>query len=110
MSELTEFLLARIAEDEGVARAATLGHDGRPVDAFDWDYGPGSERDMTTAQDEAHRTWSPWRALAECEAKGRIVGQASNVEWGGYAVRDVILGHLAAVYADHPDYREEWRP
>lgn len=67
MSDLADFLLARIAEDET-------------------------------------------RALAECEAKRRIVERVSEVKWtGSYAVRDVVLELLALSYADHPDYRDKWK-
>jgi hypothetical protein len=47
----------------------------------------------------------PARVLAECEAKRRIV------EWYGEEPGRVgpALGMLAAVYADHPEFREEWR-
>ena len=89
---LVEFLTARLDEDESYAR-----HDETPHS------GPGS-----TA-----------RVLREVEAKRRIVDVAAECADGmwhtgytcgaenGYAD---ILDHLAAVYADHPDYREEWRP
>jgi hypothetical protein len=74
---LTEFLLARIAEDEAVAQAAV----GEPV------YPPGAYGDNAAdefifmAQNEGcselagehFRRWMPERVLAECEAKRRIV-------------------------------------
>lgn len=82
---LTEFLLARIAEDEDVAQMASPG--------------PWKVR------------YSPARVLAECEAKREIVMCAqSPVIWGDSAG---ALAHccqsLAAVYADHPDYLPEWK-
>lgn len=100
MSELTEFLLARIAEDERAAHRIALplaltGAKGAVV-------GPG-------------------RVLAECEAKRRIVARATEEDrllledWdeereGGVVVARDMLYALAVPYADHPDYREEWRP
>jgi hypothetical protein len=79
--------------------------------------------------------WSPARVLAECEAKRRIVQQcldlvASFGDWDAAAAAgaggrnlwpgDVsrrershahaILDAMALPYADHPDFREEWRP
>lgn len=95
---LTEFLLARIAEDE----AATVGHLDNYVQ----------------------------RARAECEAKRRIVdahlaqrakGKELAEDLGAtgavlamagiwMAATELSCLHLAAVYADHPDYREEWKP
>jgi hypothetical protein len=92
MTDLTDFLLARIAEDEAVAlrardNAGSFGVGGHMV------------------------AWTPGRVLAECEAKRRIIERVSEVKWtGSYAVRDVVLEILALPYADHPDYRPEWRP
>jgi hypothetical protein len=94
--ELSEFLLARIAEDEAHA----------------WDF----ERDPET---RLPRFWTD-RFHAECDAKRRIVTtaaqarllqQLSDLEVDGYvgAMTDV-LKFLALPYANHPDYREEWKP
>lgn len=86
------FLRARIAEDEAGARSG-LGDGQMDFRAI------GSRR---------------W--LAECEAKRRIVAdleEAGRDQSGrheeGYGLTTAIK-HLAVVYADHPDYREEWRP
>jgi hypothetical protein len=58
------------------------------------------------------------RVLAECEAKRRIV--SFTIDDDGLYLEDYsgalstatdrILRFLASVYADHPDFREEWRP
>lgn len=90
MTTLTEFLLARIAEDE----AACGGGDE-----------PENWCDRATG---VH--YDPARVLAECEAKRRIVNVARYADEGsaGWGFRR-ILGDLAAVYGDHPDHREEWR-
>lgn len=59
----------------------------------------------------------PARVLAECEAKRQIV--AAHADDHKFCGDEVILEPgapcdtlltLAAVYADHPDYRDEWRP
>lgn len=125
---LTEFLLARIAEDEAAARAEAPRW--RPVRQWpmEWDRGPGD----------------PARVLAECEAKRRIVEwhrdtddcceerygplvldaapevSAGVDEFGGLSIRQSIgVQHfigcvttmmLALPHADHPDYDESWRP
>jgi hypothetical protein len=86
---LIEFLLARITDDEALAANASSYYWGR-------------------------RTLSE-RVLAECEAKRRIIEAAPWANNGGHsAMKDLpgrwILRLLAAVYADHPDYRDEWRP
>jgi hypothetical protein len=88
---ITEFLEARIAEDESRANAWQSRLD-----------------DLTIPAYMIGGTLNPSSLLAECAAKRAIVAQVSDVKWGGYAVRDVILGHLSAVYADHPDYQPEW--
>ena len=103
---LTEFLLARIAEDEGVARANMTGGP----------HGTSYRRGVGGSL-----LVPPARVLAECEAKRRIVAYREQ------AVRehdvlnlpltevrtityDAVLRALALPYADHPDYLEEWRP
>lgn len=88
MSALTEFLLARIAEDEAWAK----------------------HRDIVTFGCDDSRM-SPARVLADLEAKRRIVAQASfwEAEPVGRTL-DYVARVLALPHADHPDYREEWKP
>lgn len=88
---LTEFLLARIAEDEQTAR-------------------PGFE-----AGQQYGTPWhwrSPARVLAECEAKRQMLKYCGVVDdfQDEYAVglRDEILSALAKPYTGHSDYQEEW--
>lgn len=107
---LTEFLLARIAEDEAAheraaaekVRAYLLAGDSWPL-AF---------------------APTPARALARCEADRRIVERHSRNRFEQYGRPGTwldwcrclaewpcpTLGDLAGVYADHPDYDESWRP
>ena len=130
---ITEFLLARIAEDERMANMAS----GMPIPS-------GSDRAsaladaefMDTALDGV--TMSRVRLLAECEVKRRIVARhrpepayAGCVHCGKVhgphgdfdpsesmacpvcsdgSIRGVCeeLRILASVYADHQDYRQEW--
>jgi hypothetical protein len=63
--------------------------------------------------------WDPARVVAEVEAKRRIVDWSESVEAeftkAGLGERTngthmVFARWLAAPYAEHPDYREEWRP
>jgi hypothetical protein len=125
---LTGFLLARIAEDEAAARAVPpLDHNcdmggnrqderftfGRTLPSSADGMGNWSpHRDSPTTRDHFARH-DPARVLAECEAKRRVVEIASPAQdedgatIPGSGLSD-ILGALAAVYADHPDYREEW--
>ena len=93
---LTEFLLARIAEDEAGVRDGTVGIIAISLAA---------------------------RILAECGAKRRILAlHASGQPWCECGVWDTTehgepgyeicptLRLLALPYADHPDYDQEWRP
>ena len=79
---LTEFLLARIAEDEELARTAMGDGDGRWASwSRSWD--DGQRRDLAvdgvriatleTSIDEHVCRHEPARVLAECEAKRKIV-------------------------------------
>jgi hypothetical protein len=54
----------------------------------------------------------PARVLRDVEAKRRIMTFADRrPELGeGRYVGEGVIRLLASVYADHPDYREEWRP
>jgi uncharacterized protein DUF6221 len=84
MSDLVEFLLVRIAEDEQAAR--DLGDDGTVG------------------------TWSHW-VLAECDAKRHVVRlyQAAQAKGASLMMLTEVLCTLALPYADHADYRDQWR-
>jgi len=134
---LSDFLLARIAEDEAVARA----HGERHVwmtPGMNW----GGEWSGTiypaplTGYAEPGMIVPRSRVLAECEAKRRIVelhdytrwvdvnGPTADVCTDGEVDVDgepiaqpgrpqhpcATLIALALPYGDHPDYRPEWRP
>lgn len=114
---LTEFLQARIAEDEKAGARA------------EWDDGG-----MCQWMDGWHQT--PEQVEAECEAKRRIVELHECIDdrdayphvplycnpcqtvdgYGCEAIGDRgvwpcgTMKALAAIYADHPDFREEWAP
>lgn len=141
MTDLAEFLLARIAEDEQTAKAAETRNgaawttrellDGVRIDGT---VKPGNPRQSDTElwDDEgAMGMWAetgthvvrhdPARVLAECDAKRRIVAELVKCGWierqghrSGYAQGELGAYQSAAKfltlpYADHPDYREEWR-
>ena len=92
---LTDFLLARIAEDEAAFRWGRL-----TPDPDDPAYGI--------------LRWDDERGRAECEAKRRIVEASEHhARYDDGALGDhcrANLALLAAVYVDHPDFREEWKP
>lgn len=90
---LVEFLLARIEEDETEARVVS------PTIRGYVSYADGRDARRVA------------RVLAECDAKRRII------DWHDLAERQYgprtaagILEILALPYAEHPDYRDEWRP
>jgi hypothetical protein len=109
--DLAEFLSARVAEEEALAQAAIDAQADAPL-AVEYD-----------------ANWNPWRVLAGCVAKRLILAAHRRVEvagaeghgvthacsmcrpdqnrsgWPCYTVRT-----LALEYADHVDYRYEWRP
>jgi hypothetical protein len=131
--DLAEFLLARIKDDENTARASTPGpwrwfpgRAGLPAflestgaKATHWVEGQSFEAPTVVlgtnqgvmlrvrGRDAEHiAAWHPTRVLAECRAKRQVVEGVTADE----ATRDLVLRTLALPYADHPDYREEWRP
>jgi hypothetical protein len=110
MSDITAFLLARIAEREQAARNRVVYNDTAGVTLLSHD------RSVTlegfTAQSLRLSVGYPdAELLAECKAKRRIVERHSSC--GDVSDGDPSscpdIRDLAAIHADHPDYREEWR-
>lgn len=114
---LTEFLLARIADDEASANDGFETAPHRPECAW-------RELEGITG-DGVCSCGYPARVLKQCAAKRRIVEEAQYWErrvaqqWqeipqpdlgGRYEVAMSMLRALAIAYVDHPDYREDWRP
>ncbi|MFE7535214.1 DUF6221 family protein [Streptomyces rhizosphaericola] len=110
---LVAFLRARLDDDEKVALAADpeLSHVFTRIATFD----------PEMAADERHiMRQDPARTLREVEAKRRILRahakwcegrcEAKYPEGGFDAAHYWSIKALAAVYADHPDYLQEWRP
>ncbi|GAA1573114.1 hypothetical protein GCM10009678_64710 [Actinomadura kijaniata] len=134
MRELVEFLRARVARDEQVARAAA---------AAPWrTEGPGNVT-VDTASAKGGEPWGrlgfvasvenesyaehiarhdPARALREAEAVRGVLDEYEKAAWvlerrgrtaeaeGAQSARERVLRMLAQAYADHPGYRPEWRP
>lgn len=111
---LTEFLLARIQEDELTAQAAIARDASWGVyfgDQVHDDLGvivvPVSSAEVA----EHISRHDPARVLAECEAKRQVIAAADRPgDPVGSAVMEFVLGRLALPYAEHLDYRDEWRP
>lgn len=137
---IVEFLRARLAEDERKARAAcehtdsAWRVDGDGETLLFWDPMPDTPG---TSQTLGHRIvphvarHDPARVVAEVEAKRRILVRHHPSKMAPWAPAgcegcgtegdgdDPITEHidecpelrdLAVVYADHPDYRQEWSP
>ena len=108
---LTDFLLARIAEDEAQAREAITERDRINFVQYEPD-----------VPDMSLTAWSdapvpgvlvgPERVLAECEAKRRIVAALRAEEAGEPHVEiwglRMAAEALAFPYSNHPDYQQEW--
>ena len=94
MSEIVEFLKARLDEDEARAQHALNA---------DLDHLPTVE---CRCGRRLHLGGDADRALREVEAKREIL--ALHEQWPVLTEAPMLLA-LAAVYADHPDYRDEWR-
>lgn len=138
--DLAAFLLARIAEDEVAALAATRnawrvedwsglsGGSANWMVVGDFDVGAAAFH-VKNEPDAVHiARHDPARVLVECAAKRGIVDehQVTRRTPGYTYLLDppcVTCGQvrprrfpcptlrlLALPYADHPDYREEWRP
>lgn len=127
---ITDFLLARIREDEQLAHAAT-GTDPRwesmteetadgeniyytveEVGTYDSPLLDLTRSDQTgRAQADHIARHNPARVLAECEAKREVIRWWVDGLIGYVRVDDELTNPLlpiAAVYKDHPDYRQEW--
>lgn len=140
MNDLTNFLRERLESDATWARAATgedwrsTGEGtlaNRDVDGWNASSDNAHIATFRHTWDADHAArWSPTRVLREVEAKRQILGihRLAGYDFEG---RDVgpgcyECGHsaeysdrggwcetvrlLALPYADHPDYREEWKP
>lgn len=108
---LTEFLLARITEDELAIRENDMS-----ASAHTGVCGYDQLEYLSECKCQV-----PARVLAECKVKRRIVEDLESLDavyplthdpaTGGRLTQAcVAVQHLAAVYAGHPDYRDGWKP
>lgn len=95
--DLMEFLLARIAEDERLA--AQVLESGTGVEIL-------GQRNGAVPLGP----FDPARVLAECKAKRRILAREQVRLATRPRAAPWTAATLATLYADHPDYRAEWRP
>lgn len=126
--DLITFLRDRLDEDEQTARIGAQLHEDEPADpsykggiadleAAGWE--PGAARRFSTYV----ARFDPARMVREAKAKRQVIehntrlhqmadpathpGQEYVLAAGA---SDYVLRLLALPYADHIDYREEWRP
>lgn len=126
MTDIVDFLTARIDEDEASARWAFGDHNdntanwSEPTSGVVDLGGPGMDGLLPTGDQAVSRfiaEFDPARVLAECAAKRAIIAtrrhNPKNYIDPTYATifenRDELLHTLATVYADHPDYDQRWR-
>lgn len=133
MGELIEFLRARFDDDERVVRVDPgLSQEWHTEVARDDPRDEGracvrsSQGDVITGDVDVERAehiahYDPARMLREVEAKRKLLDDlfpdiegmdgAIEGEWGHHnPAADRLLEVLALPYADHDDYKEEWRP
>lgn len=124
-ADLAQFLRARLNDDEQAARAATPGPwavdsesfaeaisagDGSVSVVAGGRWGGEASVFETTADAVHIARHDPARVLAEVDAKRALL---DDLDYGGSEMADArwhVARRLASVYADHPDYLEEWRP
>jgi hypothetical protein len=107
--DLTEFLTARLDEEEPAEVCGCL-------DANHWPPcvpQPWKERERREIAAKRARLAMATRASAELD---RLQSDATSsdaeraVAVACAAVAIAAVNHDAAVYSDHPDYRDEWKP
>jgi hypothetical protein len=138
--DLVEFLRARLAKDEQIARACSgAPWAASPSGTVHLDTAGGAAGAAGAAGGEPSGTgfvasvengayaefiarYDPDRALQEVAARRQIVDEYEKGAWvleqghrteaaeAAHAARLAVLRLLALPYAHHPEYRGEWRP
>jgi Family of unknown function (DUF6221) len=132
VDDLIAFATARLDEYEAAAKAAAsvagpgwhhghFDHMGSRPTAMIFSAAGSPLADMLHYDDEEMAPFivrhDPARVLREVEAKRAIVSRCAEAirdqgiwgEDGQAALAEDVLRHLAAIYSDHPDYRQEWK-
>ena len=121
VDDLIAFLRARLDEDEAVARKADMPgiHPRGPWDQHG-DRRIEDARGYVVAQarpesSEHIARWDPARVLAEVEAKRKLIElylmtyETSTLDSDAWTIMKDAMRTLTQPYANHPDYRPEWR-
>ncbi|MDJ0405868.1 DUF6221 family protein [Rhodococcus erythropolis] len=103
---IVEFLEARLAEDERIAKAT--GED--TTYGFTW---PNTQYEVRSSELIHIRRHDPERTLREVAAIRSLVELhgALSAQWApnvDYGFAYTTLRTLAAIYSSHPDYQQEW--
>lgn len=123
--ELLDFLRDRLQDDEDYAHNAYADHNDAGPNWYEQWSGAlniGEKEDLVLTNDSAVSRFmarhDPARILREVEAKRallddyeRFVAERRRMMngWDSYPEVSPVLTAFAAVYADHPQYRDEWR-
>ncbi|MFA1548380.1 DUF6221 family protein [Actinomadura chokoriensis] len=123
--DLVEFLRARLARDEQIARDCASAP-WRATAAGTINIDTDGPAHVAKAENDAHAEHiarhDPARTLAEAAALRQIVDDYEKHAWildqghrtpeleAAQNVRESVLRLLALPYAAHPAYQEEWRP
>ena len=119
---LTEFLEARLAEDELIAQAAMDGsgewhalYTYRDVKDGDGHYVVLADSRYPTTEQAAHiARHSPAHVLRQCEAVRALIAQFLRLEalgdLAGRSATEDVLRQLACVHSGHPDFDPAWDP
>ena len=131
MNDLVQFLRTRLDEDEQAARTwPDHQHNWEACGPRHLSYASGSGESVTAVNVGGDGTlgWEriyvkrdpgelaahiarhdPARVLREVDAKRQLLdGHTPDYHW--CPMGDSVLKMLALPYADHPDYRDDWRP
>jgi hypothetical protein len=126
-SDLIAFLKARLAEDAVLAAAASPGpwrvnaesDEVLAVDDITVAEGFALSGRQLRATTEHIARWHPLRVVAEAEAKRQAVDHYERIRAVTKDEEPYLLAEgavrkqiqiMALPYANHPDYRQEWRP
>ena len=107
MDDLVQFLRDRFDEEMAEAQAAEK----RTTTTRRMIQGQWVE-DTVQPAEWRRSVWPPARVLREVEVKRRMLGRIEShaLLMGRDEIHGDLMRLLALPYADHPGYREEWRP
>ncbi|CAI9417307.1 DUF6221 family protein [Nocardioides sp. T2.26MG-1] len=106
---IVEFLLARIAEDERDGCPCRFVDEDRDICDDRWRAECGAKRQIIALHEQGDGvSYRGTEFCSRCTASGEYPADDAYTDEQNWPCP--TLRALAAVYADHPDYRQEWRP